>query len=660
MCKRTNFQVWLATLVLLLGIASTAAGDIIYVDTGAPACGDGTSWPTAYKYLQDALAVAQSGDEIWVAEGTYRPDEDCIHPDGTGDRGTSFQLKNNVAIYGGFPSGGGGWEDRDPDNETILSGDLNGDDPANIAPADLLNHPRRAENSHNVVKSTRCTEATILDMLIITGGNANISGSAENGAGMFNFDNGNPTVRNCVFIRNSARNYGGGFLSQHSRSKPMLINCRFMMNYAYYGGGMCNQTSSAPTLINCVFRDNLANRDGGAISNDVGSPKLENCEFHENIANRHGGAIYNNQSYPDLSGCNFIQNTANSQGGAIHSTKSKPSITGCEFKQNTAGNNGGGVYNDQSDSDVISCTFTENISGDKGGGIFTQRSNPKVVRSMFFGNRADRGGAIEIYRGSPEIINCVFSANSAEAATGQGGAIYNDCECCWHCPLTTLRNCTFWGNFANDSGGGIANEHPNFRGEITNCIFWGNCDTGGAACDESAQIHGGTPIVCFSDIQGLNPTGPFADCNNINCDPCFVDPDGPDGLAGTEDDNLHLLPRSCAIDKGAPGSYVGETDIDEQARVMGPFVDMGADEVCDGCQRCKGDLDRNGFIMQSDLFEMISILGRTGPPYILADCQRRWNPCADMDDNGFIMISDMFALIAQLGTAGPPFIIPCP
>jgi len=59
-----------------------------------------------------------------VAEGIYKPDQ------GSGvtsdDREATFQLLNSVALYGGFPSGGGIWNDRDPNTyQTILSGDLN-------------------------------------------------------------------------------------------------------------------------------------------------------------------------------------------------------------------------------------------------------------------------------------------------------------------------------------------------------------------------------------------------------------------------------------------------------------------------------------------------------------------------------------------------------
>ena len=45
--------------------------------------------------------------DIWVAQGTYRPDEDTNHPGGTDSRTATFQLINGVALYGGFPSGAG-------------------------------------------------------------------------------------------------------------------------------------------------------------------------------------------------------------------------------------------------------------------------------------------------------------------------------------------------------------------------------------------------------------------------------------------------------------------------------------------------------------------------------------------------------------------------
>ena len=87
---------------------------VIYVDSNAAGANNGSSWENAYKYLQNALWAAGSGTDIWAAQGTYRPDEDINEPNGTDDRTATFQLKNGVAIYGGFPSGGGNWASRKP------------------------------------------------------------------------------------------------------------------------------------------------------------------------------------------------------------------------------------------------------------------------------------------------------------------------------------------------------------------------------------------------------------------------------------------------------------------------------------------------------------------------------------------------------------------
>jgi hypothetical protein len=108
-------------LALAAALALTAAGrqpslaadGIIYVDADAPGpTHDGSTWDFAYTDLQDALADADPGQQIWVAEGTYKP---SVEYGGSGDRYRSFQLKNGVALYGGFdPSlGDVAIEDRD-------------------------------------------------------------------------------------------------------------------------------------------------------------------------------------------------------------------------------------------------------------------------------------------------------------------------------------------------------------------------------------------------------------------------------------------------------------------------------------------------------------------------------------------------------------------
>lgn len=73
-------------LSFLFSIASCQAR-IIYVDANTPDNNNGSDWTRAYKFLQDALGNANSnGDvnEIRIANGTYKPDEDSQNPDGNG------------------------------------------------------------------------------------------------------------------------------------------------------------------------------------------------------------------------------------------------------------------------------------------------------------------------------------------------------------------------------------------------------------------------------------------------------------------------------------------------------------------------------------------------------------------------------------------------
>ena len=59
--------------------------EILYVDASAPAGGDGSSWQTPFRYLQDALSRAcllTDPVEIRMAQGTYRPDQGAGIPRG--------------------------------------------------------------------------------------------------------------------------------------------------------------------------------------------------------------------------------------------------------------------------------------------------------------------------------------------------------------------------------------------------------------------------------------------------------------------------------------------------------------------------------------------------------------------------------------------------
>ena len=218
------------TLICLSAFSGTipCQAKIIYVDDDANGLNDGTSWTKAYNYLQDALADANSSAkpvEIRVAQGIYKPDQGVGQT--PGNRDATFQLINGVTIKGGYA--GTGYPDQNARDiklyETILSGDLNGDDVNVGDPCDLWNEPSRAENSYHVVTGSNTDANAVLDGFTTTAGSAN--GSSEGhrcGAGIYT-SYGGPTVTNCVFIHNSA-GWGAALHGQCLRWCPRHGRCR--------------------------------------------------------------------------------------------------------------------------------------------------------------------------------------------------------------------------------------------------------------------------------------------------------------------------------------------------------------------------------------------------------------------------------------------------
>jgi len=262
---------------------------VIYVDADASTGGDGTTWGTAYKHLQDALDNAVTVDEVWVKEGIYKPDCNSTNPTGSNDRTATFDLINGVALYGGFVGTETSREQRDwQANETILSGDLNGDD---------ISFTNYGENSYHVVTGRETDATAILDGFTITAGNANSSTWPDDGGGGMSNYQSSPTITNCTFRGNSAYADGGG-MRNWSNSKPMVTNCTFSGNSAdFTGGGIYNVNSSSPTVKNCTFSGNSAITYGGGMCNTDSNPTLTNCILWGDSSPT-GPEIHNSGSIP--------------------------------------------------------------------------------------------------------------------------------------------------------------------------------------------------------------------------------------------------------------------------------------------------------------------------------------------------------------------------
>jgi hypothetical protein len=374
---------------------SPAAAKVIYVDANAPGpTHNGSTWANAYKFLQDALADADSAAkpvEIKVAQGIYTPDSNSTNPNGSGDRYATFQLINGVTLKGGYAgTGAPDPNKRDVDAyETILNGDLNGDDGPDFT--------NITDNSIHVVTGSGTEPNAVLNGFIITSGNAHDPYPDFCGGGMFNDNESSPRLFYCKFIGNSA-GWGGGICNL-SNSSPIFTNCTISRNSASRGGGMFNRSSS-PIVTKCTFSGNLAEEHGGGLQNDNSSPTLNNCSFSDNTTTLGcGGGIQNHESNPTLINCNFTRNSIKQGGGGIHNYMCSPLLINCTFIGNSA-QHGGGVYNAGGEPILKNCTFSGNLVSRNGGGICGANSSPTLTNCILWGDIPDE---IYVFSGTPMV-----------------------------------------------------------------------------------------------------------------------------------------------------------------------------------------------------------------------------------------------------------------
>jgi predicted outer membrane repeat protein len=378
-----------------------------YVKWDASGTGDGTSWANAYTDLQFALTFASSGDEIWVAAGTYKP--------GT-TRDDTFALKNGVALYGGFAGTEASKDQRDPAAyATILSGDLNGDDNSNIT----SDEPTRAENVYHVISSFGGGETAILDGFTIIGGNANLTPRqpTARGGGMWNGSAGSPILRNVIFTANSSLELGGGMYNENG-SHPLLDHVTFSGNFSEGGGGLANYQSS-PTLTSVKFLQNTATYSGGGMLNVVGSSvESKDATFEGNQSYVFGGGMSNYDSVVELWNSTFSGNGAGRDaatigdaippfGGGMYNAHSRGIVTNSTFLKNVASGTawppGSGIGNKDS-----SLTFIHITLFDGWDGMMNDASTSVILNSILWGSVSSYPAITDINGSSTTVSDSVI------------------------------------------------------------------------------------------------------------------------------------------------------------------------------------------------------------------------------------------------------------
>jgi len=331
-----------------------------------------TNWVTAAISIQDAVAVAQTGEFVVADAGVYTNSGVVIY----GAETNRVALTNGITLLGVYGT-----------RSTIIAGGT----------------------------QTRCVYVgsnSVVSGFTITNGQTRLNGGdmirEESGGGIWCEPGG--AVVNCLVISNFAGNgnnfqsgrLGGGIYG------GTISNCVLAGNFSGSGGG-----TASNLLWNCILTNNTANLGGGAYGAVLYNCGLSNNAAIYNGTSGTGGGVYQCTLYNSI----LMNNHASGSGyggGAYQGTNFNCLITG-----NAAGY-GGGTYQ----STNFSCIISGNIASIYGGGAYNGMfyncvlSGNTVTNTSFYGNG---GGIYASTYNSAVIINCTVTSNSA---TGAGGGIY--------------------------------------------------------------------------------------------------------------------------------------------------------------------------------------------------------------------------------------------
>jgi predicted outer membrane repeat protein len=331
----------LLSLSIALAASSATAQSVWYVKPNSTPGGDGLSWTTAFRSVRSALDASASGDQIWVAAGTYSPRGSGSPTD---PRTAEFFVAPDTQLYGGFAGNETSLAQRAGlFSSTILTGDIG-------VPGDP------SDNCYHVV---RTWGAATIDGFTIVDGNAE---GYSTGGGIF-CDIGSL----------------GGQPPLFQGSGLKLRNCTVARNRAQRGGAIFGMLANLRCAL-CTFEDNSSTGIGGAISLQTSSARIDLCTFRRNHSGSNGGAIHlasigtnsTGRPYVQFYGCLFHDNDAITGGGAVY-------LGGSQFSS------GNGAF--------TSCTFALNQAGAQGGGLFAVTTSPVKARcylenTIVYANRA--------------------------------------------------------------------------------------------------------------------------------------------------------------------------------------------------------------------------------------------------------------------------------
>lgn len=596
---------------------------ILYVAADSPSDGDGFSWATAKRSLQEALLVAgvpcANIRQIWVKSGVYRPDE------GSGERSAAYWLIGGVALYGGFAGNETSLEQRNlTANPTTLSGDIGvaGDS---------------SDNSYTVLVAIGASRPIIIDGFVVEGAmNPGVGGGLYAASSQI-------TLRNCVFREHVAQ--AGAAVALYDCFEVRAEDCEFAGNQAAGGGGAILCASSVLTLERCDVRENHANEGAGLMMfGAASSVRLTDSRVRANTAVVYAGAAALFDGTAEIHGSLFFENAAeNAEAGGIWAYGlARFEVERTSFIGHTATGYAGAIGLYASSAAFRETRFIANHARE-GAAISAAFCDDLAVEACEFrGNQAvNRGGAMDVFGGSLVLRNSILVGN--RALTTEAGAMYLSGS-----SSAAVVNCTVYGNQAATVGGGLSSW--NTSPMIANTIFWSNTDSGGGG--ETAQIHqyfGPLPIR-YSTVQGW--TGGLGGVGNNGSNPMLADPAQNDFQLRSGSPCIDAGENS-AVGSGVTMDFAGNPRfVDDPARPdtgVGPppVVDRGALEH--QLALLRGDLNCDGLLNNFDIDPFV--LALTDPETYAGQYPECSVAAADINGDGLVNNFDIDPFVSCL-TAG--------
>ena len=261
--RRSNV---IAFVFVLLAFHTSAAVRYVSVDNASP-MPPYTNWATAAAVIQEAVDVAEAGDEIVVTNGVYQ----------SGGRAILDSFTNRVAV-----------------TKPLTLRSLNG-------PAVTLIVGHQVPGTINGSNAVRCVYLTngaaLIGFTLTNGATATSASSGwEVVGGGIRCESEAAVVSNCVVVANAADFHGGGVFS------GTLYHCTLANNFSYEGGGAAESALNYCRLVN-----------NGSLSIGSGAlwSTLDHCLVTGNSNLVVGGGI----SHSTATHCTIVSNTAIAGGG---------------------------------------------------------------------------------------------------------------------------------------------------------------------------------------------------------------------------------------------------------------------------------------------------------------------------------------------------------